>query len=210
MFYAIGERNPATNATIKNRFIPTREEMLGILNQLYQEEIGPLVKNLAAFSYDGSDGAHTLTAGVGTLPADFLAPHEVYDGDAPDQPPLKQIGNLSDKVANAAACQQYMIPDLTNLWIFGQDPSNTVKVYYYKRPVALTDSSSSYPVSLKDEFHRDGIFEARAKKIYAFRRSKMASFIDLQALEQGFFTEIGKAHTTGKLDETPRTIKMVY
>ncbi|NPV90064.1 MAG: hypothetical protein HPY50_04720 [Firmicutes bacterium] len=208
MFYAIGEKTPATS--IKNRYIPSRVEMLAILNQLYQEEIGPLLENLAAFSYDGSDADHTITAGVGGLPSDFLAPHEVYDGDAPDHPPLKQIMNLSDKVADDAECRQYLIPDGSHLWIFGKTPANTVKLYYIQRPAALADSGSSYPTALKPEFHRDGIFEARAKKVRAFRSNDIASFIDLQALEQGCFGEIERAHTIGKRDDTPKVIRNVY
>jgi len=187
----------------------TRAEVLEIINQLYQNDVGKRLKNLASFSYDASDAAHAITAGVGTLPADFLLPSQVYDGDAPTNDPLTQIFDIRDKVTNTEVTSQYMLPDNANIWIFGQTPTNAIKLYYYSKPIALTDSSSSSPTALKSEFHID-IFVAKIKEVYATRQNNTDDAIDMKALQADYLDQIEFAHTAEKTDDTPQTIKMVW
>ena len=187
----------------------TRAEVLEIINQLYQNDIGKRIKNLASFSYDSSDAAHTITAGVGTLPADFLLPSQVYDGDAPTNDPLTQIFDIEDKVADTATTSQYMLPDNANLWIFGTTPTNTVKAYYYQKPTALTDSASSSPLALKPEFHID-IFVARLKEVYAMRQNNTYDMMDMKALVLDYLDQIETAHKMEKRDDALVKIKDVY
>lgn len=187
----------------------TRAEVLEFVNHLYQNDIARRLKNLATYSYDASDAAHTITAGVGTLPTDFLLPAQVYDGDAPINYPLEQISGINDKVDNAATTSQFMIPDNSNLWIFGQTPANTVKLYYYQKPAALTDVNTSSPVALKEEFHVD-IFVARIKEVYAIRQNNTNDMMDMRALIVDYLKQIEQAHSAGKFGDAPGTIINVY
>jgi len=187
----------------------TRVEVLEIINQLYQNDIGKRVKSLASFSYDASDAAHTITAGVGPLPTDFLAMAQIYDGEANTNAPLWQITKIEEKVADTAATSQYMLPDNANLWIFGQTPTNTVKMYYYSKPVALTDASSSSPLSLKSEFHVD-IFVARTKEVYAMRQNNTYDMMDMKVLVLDLLDQIKAAHGAEKQDDTISLIEDVY
>lgn len=182
-----------------------REEVLTLINQLYQNDIGKRLKSLAVYSYDASDAAHTITAGVGTLPTDFLSPAQVYDGDAPTNNPLTQIFKIEDKVASISATTQFMLPDNANLWIFGSTPANTIKLYYYSKPAALTDSNSSSPTALREEFHID-IFVARVKEVYAMRQNNTYDMMDMRALIVDYLAQISDAHTTEKGDDTPARI----
>jgi len=190
----------------------TRVQILELINSLYQYEIGERLRSIAAYSYDSSDAAHTITAGVGTLPTDFLKPAQVYDGDAPTDAPLTQIFDIEDKVANTAITSQYMLPDNANLWIFGQTPTNTVKMYYHKKPVALTDSASSSPTELKNKFHigPQGVFEAMIKTELAKNQNSTYDMMDMASLLADLLDEIEYAHTAGKRDDSMQTIIDVW
>jgi hypothetical protein len=190
----------------------TRDEVLELINQVYQNDIGKRLKVLGSYTYDGSDAAHTITDGIGTLPVDFLAPAQVYDGDAPYQNPLREIFKIEDKVANDAPCSQYMLPDLTTLWIFGQTPSNTIKLYYYKKPVALTDAVTSSPTELDPLYHIGprGIFETVIKMEYAKRNNDTYDQFDLLALYTDLLNEIEQRHTSGKKDNSIELLRDVY
>lgn len=187
----------------------TRVQVLEVINQLYQNDIGRRLKCLASYSYDASDAAHTITTGVGALPSDFLLPAQVYDGDAPDNDPLEQIFRIEDKVADTDDTSQYMIPDNEHIWLFGQTPTDTPKMYYYRMPIALTDSALSSPVDLKSEYHVD-IFVARCKEIYAMWMNNTYDMIDMKSLVLDYLKEIEYAHGFGKADETPGVTKSVY
>jgi hypothetical protein len=206
MFRAINESNTTTPT---NSVISTRAEMLEILNQLYQNEIGKRLNLLASYSYDASDADHTITDGVGALPSDFLTPHLMYDGDAVDNLPLTQIYDINDKVDDDADTTQFMIPNNTQFWIFGKTPTNTIKLYYYQKPAALTDSSSSSPTDLKSEFHIN-IFQAKAKEEYARRRNRTDDMIDAMAMVEDYLNQIAYAHSVERQDAAPRTIRDVY
>ncbi len=190
----------------------TRVEVLELINALYQYEIGERVKSLASYSYDASDAAHTITAGVGALPSDFLKMSQVYDGDAATNNPLEQIFEIEDKVADDAECSQYMIPDNANLWIFGQTPTTTIKMYYCKKPAALTDSASSSPTELKSGFHIGikGVFAAMIKAELAKNQNSTYDMMDMASLLADLLDEIEYAHTAGKRDDSPRVIVDVY
>jgi hypothetical protein len=85
---SIGEPDPASPTGM------TRVECLELINCAYQVEMGQKLHNIATYSYDSSDAAHTITAGIGTLPTDFLAMERAYDGDAADDTPLQQIFDI--------------------------------------------------------------------------------------------------------------------
>lgn len=198
----IGETNTAYPVEM------TRAEALDLINAMYQNDIGKRVKNLAFFSYDSSDGDHTITAGVGPLPSDFLLPSRVYAGDAPGREPLDQIFDISEKVADDAVCSQFMLPNNSEIWIFGTTPANTVKLYYYRKPAVLADSASSSPADLKEEFHRD-IFVARAKEVYAENTNNTDDMIDQRAKIEDLLNSIERAHSIEKQDDEPATIVVV-
>lgn len=195
-----------TTETLTNPQEMTRAEVLEIINQLYQNDIGKRLNSLASFSYDASDAAHTITAGVGTLPTDFLSMANIYDGDAPTNAPLTQIFSIEDKVASAAEVSQYMLPDNANIWINGITPTNTIKAYYHAMPAALTDSSASTPTALKSEFHID-VFVAKVKQVYAMRQNNTYDAMDMLALIADYLEQIEYAHSAEKRDDTtPRII----
>ncbi len=190
----------------------SRAEVLALINQLYQNDIGKRLKLLATYTYDSSDAAHTITAGVGTLPSDFLLPAQCYDGDAPAQLPLTQIRTIDDKVADDANCRQYMIPNISTLWLFGKTPTNTVKLYYYQKPAALTDSSGSSPTELKDLFHigTKGIFAYAVKAELAKNQNNTYDMMDMLATVEDLLNEIQFAHGAGNKDNSPESIVDIY
>ncbi len=202
MIKAIGEKSTTSPIRI------SRADMLIHANHLYQEKIGPLLNKITSYTYDASDATHTITSGVGTLPSDFLAPHRVYDGDAGDDAPLAQIFDIADRVGDGDITTQFMIPNETTLWIFGLTPTNTIKLYYLQKPVALTDAGSSSPVDLKARFHFD-VFTTYAKMVDAKNRSKRSYASHLIELEM-LLDQIREAHKDGRRDNEPGIVKAVW
>jgi hypothetical protein len=200
---AIGEDDPTAPVEM------TRVECLTLINQLYRNDIAKRLKNLATYSYDASDAAHTITAGVGTLPSDYMTPSRVYDGDAPTNEPLTQIFDIEDKVAATDATSQYMVPSTTQIWIFGSTPTNMLKLYYYSKPDVLIDSSASSPTALKEEFHVDP-FVVHIKETYAIRNNDLADMFDLKALKLDILKAIEEAHGIEKADSEPPYIKVEW
>jgi hypothetical protein len=190
----------------------SRADVLVLINHLYQHDIGRRLRTLGSYVYDASDTAHTIAAGVGTLPADFLLPAQVYDGDAPGDRPIKQIFDIADKVEDGAATSQYMLVSQTEFWIFGKNPAKTIKMYYYVKPAALADSASSSPAALTETYHigPKGIFEAAIKAEYAKRQNNTYDMLDMLALIEDLLNEIETAHSSGKKDDSLDTIKMVW
>lgn len=178
----------------------SRADILTIINQVYQGPIARRLRLLKSYSYDASDAAHTITAGVGTLPTDFLAPSRVYDGDAPDDRPLTQITDIGYKVADDDTTSQYMLPNMSEIWIFGTTPTNEIKMYHYFEFVALTDSASSSPSYLKKEFHQKPFVKA-TQGVYATRQSDYGDEIDMEIFLKDILDEIEDAHTSGMRDE---------
>ena len=187
----------------------SRADILAFINLIYQGPIASRLRLLKSYSYDASDAAHTITAGVGTLPSDFMAPSRVYDGDAPDDRPLTQITDINDKVDDDDATSQYMLPNMSEIWIYGTTPTDEIKMYYYFEPAALTDSASSSPSYLKKEFHMKPFVKA-IQGIYSTRNSDYADEIDLEVFLQDVLDEIEDAHTSGMRDDSPKTMKVVW
>ena len=200
---AIGEDDPVAPVEM------TRVECLQLINLFYQNEIGERLKNLLSYTYDASDGAHTITLGIGTLPSDFLLPSRVYDGDAETDDPLEQIFDIENKVTDTDTTSQYMIPNTTQLWIFGTTPTNTIKLYYYVKPTALTDSAASSPTALKEKFHLDP-FMIHIKETMAIRNDYLKDMFDLKSLKLDILDAIEKAHSVEKHDDSTLIIKDVY
>lgn len=188
---AIGE----DSATLTAPVLMTRADILAYMNILYQNKIGRALKRLTLYSYDASDAAHTITAGVGTLPTDFLEAYRMYDGDIDDGVLLTQIYDLNGKVADDAATSQYIIVNNTTFWIYGQTPTTGIKLYYYAKPTALTDSSVSSPTALKEEFHVMP-FVYEIKKLYALRNDEAGDAYDLEVILEATLRDIEFAHAT--------------
>jgi len=193
---AIGESD------VTNPVSMTRAKVLALCNTIYLDAMKK-VRALATYTYDASDANHTITNGVGTLPTDYLMVHRVYDGDAPDNPPLRWIKNIEDKVENTAKTSQFMIPDLQHIWIYGQEPTNGIKLYYFVKPTALTDANTSSPALLDEKFHIGvkGIFECGVKAEYAKRDNSTYDQFDMLALYQDLLNEIEDYHNRGKVDD---------
>lgn len=187
----------------------TRLDVITFINLIYQGPIARRLRLLKSYSYDGSDADHTITAGVGVLPSDFIAPSRIYDGDAPDDRPLTQIFDINDKVADTDATSQYMLPNMSEIWIFGTTPTDEIKMYHYFEPTALTDSASSSPTYLKKEFHLKPFVKA-IQGVYSTRNSDYGDEIDLEVFLQDILGEIEDAHTYGMRDNSPKTIKVVW
>ena len=186
----------------------TRAEVLFYIDDYYRNTVGKRIKSLAVYTYDGSDAAHTVTDGVASLPDDFLEPVRVYDGDAPGDVPLTQILQIDDKVADDAGCSQYMLPDRSTMWIFGQTPTNAIKLYYHRQPAALTDFVLSSPSMLKEEFHID-IFVARIKEVYEYRNGNYYDGLgSLKAYIVGLLNQIEAAHSVELRDENDWAIRV--
>lgn len=195
----IGEEDPANPVEM------TREDCLRHIDLFYRNHIGKRLRLLTTYSYDASDADHTITAGIGPLPTDFLAPSRAYDGDNR----LKQIFDIDDKVSDTDPTSQYMLPDISNIWIFGTTPTGTVKLYYYRKPAALTDSSSSSPSELKEEFHVEP-FMRLIKKIYDSRNHDNDDVFDMEAYCQDYLNAIENAHRIEQMDDSPQTIEVVW
>ena len=202
---AIGESNTTTPVLM------SRAKVLALCNSIYID-VMKRVKALASYVYDSSDAGHTITAGVGTLPSDYLMMHRVYDGDAVDQTSLQWIRSIDDKVDDDADTSQFMVPDLQTLWIFGQTPTNDIKIYYYKKPTALTDANTSTPTLLDEKFHIGvkGIFEAGVKAEYAKRDNSTYDQLDMLALYEDLLNEIEAYHNRGKIDDEINVIRNMY
>lgn len=186
---AIGE----DSATLAAPVLMTRADILAYMNILYQNKIGKALKRLALYSYDASDAAHTITAGVGTFPTDFLEAYRMYDGDIDDGVLLTQIYDLNNKAADDADTSQYIIVNNTTFWIYGKTPSTGIKLYYYAKPVALTDSSASSPTALKEEFHVTP-FVYEIKRQYALRNDNIGDAYDLEVVLESLVRDIEFEH----------------
>jgi hypothetical protein len=89
----------------------------------------------------------TFTAGVASLPADFVAPKAVYDGTTL----LDEIDDILDKVADTDATSQFFIPNNSQIQVFGITPTGTVTLWYYASPATLTGTDT--PTELPIVFH---------------------------------------------------------
>lgn len=187
----------------------TREEVLTLVNIIYQGPIARRLKLLKSYSYDGSDSAHTITDGVGTLPADFDRPSQVYDGDAPDNKPLVVIHDIADRVADTDETTQYFLPRTGEIWLFGKTPSSTVKMYYYFEPPALEDSTDSTPTYLPKQFH----LKPFEKAVQAWYSTRNADYMDEQELEiflMDILDDIERYCDDKAIDDSPRQIEVVW
>jgi hypothetical protein len=181
------------SSTLAAPVLMTRADILAYCNILYQNKIGKVLKRLALYEYDASDGAHTITAGVGTLPTDFIAPYRMYDGTIDDGNLLTQIFDLGGKVDDDAATAQYIIPNSTTFWIYGKTPTTGIKLYYYAKPAALTDSSASTPTALKEEYHVSP-FVYEIKRQYAIRNDNVGDAYDLEVILESLVKDIEFEH----------------
>jgi len=200
---AIGENDPA------NPVYMTRVLCLSHINDVYQNQIGERLRRLATYTYNASDAAHTITSGVASLPSDFIKPSRVYDGTADDGTLLKQIRDIAVKVDDDSDMQQYLIANETTIWFFGLTPANTVNMYYYQKPTAVTDSSSSSPSALKAKFHYDA-FTTYIRFIRAKELNENNTAMSLGVVFEGILDEIEYAHSAGLDDDEPRQIRDVY
>jgi hypothetical protein len=186
----------------------SREKALYLINELYRSRIALAMGHISVFTYDGGpDFPEKHTAdGVCLLPDDFLEAKRVYDGSPPKERPLKVIFDINDKVPDTHKVQQYMIPNDREMWIFGKNPSKTVKLYYIARPAALEDSIYSSPTELREEFHRD-IFVCRIKEVYAEDMNDTPGMIDQRAKIEDLLDLIRKTYARIKQDGAPRKMK---
>jgi len=182
---AIGEDSSALAAPV----LMTRSDILAYMNILYQNRIGRVLKRLTLYSYDASDAAHTITAGVGALPPDFLEACRMYDGDNL----LTQISDLADKATDDAVTSRYIVVNNTTFWLYGQTPTTGIEFYYYAKPAALTDSVASSPAALKEEFHVMP-FVYEIKKLYALRNNEAGDAYDLEVILEATIRDIEFAH----------------
>jgi hypothetical protein len=195
------------SSTLAAPVLMTRADILAYMNILYQNRIGRVLKRLTLYSYDGSDAGHTITAGVGTLPTDFLEAYRMYDGTIDDGTLLEQIYDLHSKVEDDADTSQYIIVNNTTFWIYGQTPTTGIEFYYYAKPTALTDSSASSPTALKEEFHVMP-FVYEIKKLYALRNDEAGDAYDLEVILEATIRDIEFAHNVN--DYQPDKIVDVY
>jgi hypothetical protein len=171
----------------------TRADILAYINILYQNKIGKALKRLTLYQYDASDGAHTITAGIGALPADFLAPYRVYDGTIDAGTLLTQIFDIGEKVDDDDTTLQYILPTNTAIWIYGKTPTGNINLYYYAKPVALTDSAGSIPTALSEEFHVTP-FVYEIKRQYAVRNDNVGDAYDLEVILESLVKDIEFEH----------------
>jgi hypothetical protein len=175
------------------------------IDQFYRNNIGKRLKILTSIIYDDSDADHTITAGIGTLPSDFLMPSRVYDGDTL----LTQITDIDDKIDDDEDPSKYIILNNSQFRIFGATPTDEITLWYYAKPAALTDNSASSPSDLKEEFHLDP-FITLIQKIYESRKRKYSKAINLEVWMAETLDNIEEAHTSEMRDDSPKTIKVEW
>lgn len=186
---------------LSSPYMMSREDVLWYINELYQGRIAEAIENMTHETLSFAEG-------IATLPADFLKPEWIYDGDAPDQEPLEQIFDIHKKVSDDARCQQFMIPDNNKtMWIFGKTPTRSIKVYYIPKPDALTDSATSIPVALDEQFHRD-IFVARIKEVLAENQNNTYDMMDWRAKIEDLLSLIHSYYKKNKRDRAVRKVRV--
>lgn len=187
----------------------SRDDVLLLINTVYQGPIARRLKLLKTHTYDGSDADHTITGGVGNLPADFDRPSRVYDGDVPANEPLELIHDIDEKVADTDKTTQYFLPRTGEIWLFGKTPTNTIKLYHYFEPPALEDSIESSPLYLPKQFH----LKPFVKAVQEWYSTKNADFLDEQELEiflQDILDDIERYCDDKASDDRPRQIEVVW
>ena len=193
---AIGEKSTTSPVRL------SRADCLIYINHAYQNIMGPLLNLMTTAT------TLTVTAGVATLPSDFLAPVRVTDGSLDDGTLLTQIFDINDKVDDGDEMQQFLIPNETQIWFFGKTPDSTVYLYYLQKPTALTDLSSSSPTSLKEKFHTS--FSTYINMIIAERRRQLNNMLAFEAKWLDILDDIRREHSSGRRDFEPMVVKEVW
>lgn len=137
----------------------------------------------------------TFTAGVATLPDDFLAPIAVYDDDVR----LTQISRVTDKVDSDQTTSQFYIPNATQIYIYGTTPTGTVTLWYQAYPSAL-DDDSDIPTDIPAHFH-SAIPETYVKAIYKKRLNQLGDFGQLMNQWQDIKLKIRAATNKQKYNQ---------
>ena len=128
----------------------------------------------------------TFTAGVASLPADFISPVAVYDGDVQ----LYEIHSITEKLADTATTSQYYIPNNTQIQIFGTTPTGTVTLWYQAYPAALS-ADADIPSEVPVKYH-PAIAEVYVKAKYYERLNRNYDASTLMNEWEGIKREIYK------------------
>jgi len=186
----IGEADPATPVEL------TRAECLDFVNHCYQELIGPRLNKQTSATL-------TVTAGVASVPADYLAPVRLYDGTTL----LEQIFDIDDKVEDTDDTSQFWVPNETQIYLFGITPAGTVTLYYKAKPTAVTDSTDSTPTDLKARYHIGPLspFVVYIKSVIAGRRGDDSFAFKAELMD--ILDDIETEHSQGRSDNEPLLTK---
>lgn len=144
------------------------------------QDLGPVLNKVKS-------ATPTFTAGVATLPTDFLEPIAAYDGDTL----LIQIDDIKDKVEDDATTSQYFIPNSTQIYLYGTTPSGTVTLWYLASPAALSQTTD-VPSDVPTRFHHF-IAEIWVPAMVALRNNQLADYGAFIQLWQQVRGEVGYA-----------------
>lgn len=168
-------------------------------DELQDADMGDLInralQDLAPSLNTVKNAELSFTDGVASLPADFLAPSACYHGDAI----MTEIHLITDKAADTDATSQYFIPNMTQIYIYGQTPTETVTLWYKARPAELTEDDDE-PTELPMEFHPQ--LELYVKAHLAMKLNRLDEYAGLMKLWEDMKKSVA---TACKVDRHAKT-----
>lgn len=163
--------------------------MLILINQALSD-LGPNLNNIKSATL-------TFTAGVASLPADFISPIACYDGSEE----LQELHHIENKVDDDDDTCQFWIPNTSQIYIYGITPAGTVTLHYLASPVALAvdaDIPSEVPV----QFHPQ--ISVYVKALYALRQNRLAEYSGMLQLWSEIKRQISAACYNDRYADTDR------
>jgi hypothetical protein len=165
--------------------------------------INQAVANLADVLNINKNATITLTANVGTLPADFLTPVWVEDSTGRY---IDQIDDINDK---GGYRQCWMISNATTFTVYPVATTVASVTMYYKAYPALITLATASPTDIPAEFHHY-IADIWVKAHYALKKNFLDEYNNLMILWDDVRQQIARACNNRRSATIIETIRQVY
>jgi hypothetical protein len=176
-------------------------------NEITDVEMGTLINqavaNLADVLNINKNATITLTANVGTLPADFLTPVRVEDSTGRY---IDQIDDINDKDGYLKC---WMISNATAFTVYPVATTVASVTMYYKGYPALITLATASPTDIPAEFHHY-IADIWVKAHYALKKNFLDEYSGLMQLWDGVRNDIAYACKNRRGATIIETIRQVY